>query len=295
MEYVGTETPEVTLTSPDSATHALINRIVQYAEQEANIRVKAYDRFNAEARIMVEDGKSHRYILFNPEFLKRIRESKGSDWAVIGVLAHEVEHHLLGHTVEYDSSNPTLELVADKYAGVILFKMGATLEQARSGFDAISKDVVPPGSSHPPRSQRIAAVEAGWNQANKVQVKKELSDLMLSFLRVNVEGNKKAIADMLADEYTDMDETRGETYNKSTFLDGVDEGSDSKIMSLAIEESNLLYDDSSPTLSGIYYGEIREDEVDDHFKKFRTQVTVKFIKRNGRWQFLSARRKNLTR
>ena len=43
--------------------------------------------------------KGIRYILFDKEFMKQI-SSSGSNWTNLSILAHEVGHHINGHTID---------------------------------------------------------------------------------------------------------------------------------------------------------------------------------------------------
>lgn len=104
-----------------------------------------------------------RYIKYNPNFMKRITDSTQTDWAAISVLAHEIGHHLLGHTLANNESNPGDELSADRYSGFILFQMGATLEESLRCIE--SEGNLHGTKTHPPREARIEAITDGWHEA----------------------------------------------------------------------------------------------------------------------------------
>lgn len=40
----------------------------------------------------------NRYISYNPQFIQRLRIQTETDWSAYSVLAHEIGHHLAGHT-----------------------------------------------------------------------------------------------------------------------------------------------------------------------------------------------------
>lgn len=167
---------ELKVDEPDAETLALIARIVKVAGVQQNFVVKAYTRFNAEAQIISEADRPQRYIFYNREFLNSIRESGSGEWAELGILAHEVAHHLNGHTVENSFSTRDLELAADRSAGFWMGRLGATLEQAQSGFNSFP-DIVPPGSSHPRRKDRLEAVKAGWEESGGGKPKSDLEGI----------------------------------------------------------------------------------------------------------------------
>jgi Zn-dependent protease with chaperone function len=81
----------------------------------------------------------------------------------MALLAHEVGHHLNGHTLRRGGSKPALELEADEFAGYILGQLGATLQQSQNVMNYIAKDEA--SSTHPSRSSRMLAIEKGWDKA----------------------------------------------------------------------------------------------------------------------------------
>ena len=67
-----------------------------------------------------------RMLLYNPQFMRDIRDRTGNGWSGIAILAHEIGHHLEAHTISARGSNPTDELEADEFAGWVLRRLGAT-------------------------------------------------------------------------------------------------------------------------------------------------------------------------
>jgi tetratricopeptide (TPR) repeat protein len=106
-----------------------------------------------------------RYILYNPDFLRKFKQDADTKWAAYGVLAHEIGHHVNGHKLDEPdpSKRKEYELEADKYAGNLLFILHATIEQAQSCIKNL-----PFGgdnTSHPPNSARLVAFTTGWTAA----------------------------------------------------------------------------------------------------------------------------------
>lgn len=88
-------------------------------------------------------------------------------------MAHEIGHHLSGHTLDGLGSRPKKELEADRFSGFILQKMGATLDQATATVNTFSEE----GSrTHPGRSARVAAVTNGWKAGKDMEGKTKGSD-----------------------------------------------------------------------------------------------------------------------
>ncbi len=105
-----------------------------------------------------------RYILYNNEFMKMVENSTRTDWASISIMAHEIGHHLNGHTLQSGGSRPSIELEADDFSGFVLFKLGASLQDAQK---AISTLVSEEGSSaHPGKYERLQAIQKGWARAS---------------------------------------------------------------------------------------------------------------------------------
>jgi hypothetical protein len=114
------------------------------------------------AAAVVYSGK--RFLLYNPDFLNAVNRAGHTDWAGISILAHEMGHHLNGHTLRAGGSQPADELEADEFSGFVLRKLGASLAQAQSAMAT-----VPDGgnsATHPGRTPRLLAIGQGWQRAN---------------------------------------------------------------------------------------------------------------------------------
>lgn len=125
---------------------------------------------NAAALIMLDDKEiPQRVIAFNRDFMNIVRTAtRGNAWAPISVMAHEIGHHLSGHTIVPGGSQPPIELEADKFSGFVLFKMGASLGDAQAAMAELVPDG-PDGNTHPGRRKRLAAIRDGWQQACEQQ------------------------------------------------------------------------------------------------------------------------------
>lgn len=115
------------------------------------------------AAAVVYGGK--RFLLYNPNFVAAVNRAGRSDWAGISILAHEMGHHLNGHTLKAGGSNPTDELEADEFSGFVLRKMGASLAEAQAGMAVVSDEEASP--THPGRSTRLKAIGEGWQRASQ--------------------------------------------------------------------------------------------------------------------------------
>jgi hypothetical protein len=151
----------VTMNAPTAdGTKEIIDEIIRVIGLKANFEVKAANIPNAAA--VAYNGK--RYILYNPEFISSLNKAAGNNWASISVLAHEIGHHLNGHTMERIGSQPDKELEADEFSGFVLRRMGASLEQAQSAMRIAAS--YKPSLTHPGKEDRMIAIADGWNSAD---------------------------------------------------------------------------------------------------------------------------------
>jgi tetratricopeptide (TPR) repeat protein len=103
--------------------------------------------------------------------------------ASVSIFAHEIGHHLCGHTLDVLGSRPDKELEADRFSGFVMYKLGATLEQAQAAMVALGNPSYV--STHPPLVNRLAAIRNGWNagwqsnyrQSNRVAAMPNLKSL----------------------------------------------------------------------------------------------------------------------
>ena len=143
--------------SDEEALNAL-RRVLRHTGLEPNFVIRAANVPNAVASIQ---GKK-RYVLYNQKFMMSVRDATNTDWGLTSILAHEIGHHLQGHTLVSGGSRPESELQADKYSGFVLQRMGATLDQAQAAMQLTNEK----GSeTHPGRNARLAAIVNGWRQA----------------------------------------------------------------------------------------------------------------------------------
>jgi hypothetical protein len=138
----------------------MVNLIVDVVGLKPNFTVKSGNVNNAAA--VISNGK--RLILYNPIFIKQVKNAVKTDWGGMSIIAHEVGHHLNGHTLLGSGSTPSIELEADEFAGFVLRRLGASLTESQVAMRLISD--VKASRTHPDRSSRLASIETGWNRAN---------------------------------------------------------------------------------------------------------------------------------
>ena len=150
------------------------------AAEDAAARIMDASGLRADFEIVVDEGSDnaaagiiypceqpgactgYRVIVYDPRFLLHI-EQETDEWGPISIMAHEVAHHLQGHTVFAAGSNPPNEIDADFYSGFILQRLGASLESAQAAMRVVASERG--SSSHPPRRERLQAIAMGWRDA----------------------------------------------------------------------------------------------------------------------------------
>jgi tetratricopeptide (TPR) repeat protein len=115
-----------------------------------------------------------RYIFYNPQWMKSINNS--TSYGGLFTLAHEVGHHINGHALDWvliasKTVNPkTLserreqELEADEFAGFVMAKLGASLNESSEVINNISNNSDDSYSTHPARYKRLAAIKKGYDK-----------------------------------------------------------------------------------------------------------------------------------
>jgi hypothetical protein len=149
-----------TFTSPKEAWQ-IITKITEVVGLKPNFDVRAANVPNAAAVIY----GTQRLVLYSQHFIRRILDQTRTDWAGISILAHEIGHHLQGHTLQPGGSRPPIELEADEFSGFVVGLLGGSLDDATVAMRTLAS---PSGSAtHPPKSARVEAIAVGWDKARE--------------------------------------------------------------------------------------------------------------------------------
>ena len=168
--YFDNDSSEMLLASePSDEPVEIIGNIVSQIGLKKNFEIRSANISNAAAVVI----KGKRFILYNPAFMQRINTASRTDWAGISILAHEIGHHLNGHTLTGEGSRPDLELEADEFSGFILNKMGASLAEAQSAMQVAAS--MKASHTHPAKKDRLEAIATGWNNAAGVSPKENIA------------------------------------------------------------------------------------------------------------------------
>ncbi|MBC3784929.1 hypothetical protein FHK02_1370 [Spirosoma sp. LMG 31448] len=117
--------------------------------------------------------KGQRFIVYDGAFMQKIEEETETDWSAISIMAHEIGHHLQGHTIDGHGGQPIKEIEADKFSGFVLHQLGASLEESLVAVRALGNERAT--STHPARPARIDAIRKGWMEAEAMYPKTRMA------------------------------------------------------------------------------------------------------------------------
>jgi len=147
--------------APSQAASQMVGRIMGSVGLKPRFEVKAANVPNAAAMIY----NNQRYILCSQNFVEQVNQATRTDWGAVSIIAHEIGHHLNGHTLGLDGSRPSNELEADEFSGFVLQRMGATMLEAQAAMNALAHEEAT--ETHPPRNARLEAIAVGWYRAKE--------------------------------------------------------------------------------------------------------------------------------
>lgn len=166
IEEIDSSCAQLGFTSDEEAEIA-VDRILEAVGLFRNFTIQECpDINNAVAKVIeISEGYKERYILYDNNFFNKINSKALTDWASLSILAHEIGHHLNGHSLNNEGSNHKFELEADFFSGSALAKLGASLAEAQSAITTLKYEKAT--RTHPAKADRLEAIKNGWNKANK--------------------------------------------------------------------------------------------------------------------------------
>ena len=142
-----------------------LEKIMKLTGLPPNFEIKAANVDNACAVVECDDNRGcKRIIYYNQEFIEKMNDATNTDFTELAILAHEIGHHLSGHTIAEPKNRHEEELEADKFAGFILHQLGASIETAKNVFSYFPINGT---KTHPPKEARIAAMSNGWYDSKR--------------------------------------------------------------------------------------------------------------------------------
>ena len=153
--------------SSDSSADESLEAILSVVGAAKRFMLYPCDKIN-NAVAYTSPTSGFRYILYDEEFMNSLSNRNNKYWANMAVLAHEVGHHINGHTLsekisQYD--NRLQELEADEFAGFVLSKLGADLKEVEDIFSNLGEDGDDTYRSHPNKTRRLNAINKGFEKA----------------------------------------------------------------------------------------------------------------------------------
>lgn len=150
----------------DAEAELIMDQIMSQMQLKRIFKIRKCSSIgNAIATIQPDENNNQSpYILYDPQWLKEMANASKTDWASIGVMAHEVGHILSYHALNKKGSNPRWEVDADRFAGSTLARMGSTLDEAQSMFQNYNQ--LEDSRTHPGKNKRMEAVKTGWMNVN---------------------------------------------------------------------------------------------------------------------------------
>lgn len=116
--------------------------------------------------------KGQRFIVYDGAFMRQIEEETETYWSSISIMAHEIGHHLQGHTIDGRGGQPLKEIEADKFSGFVLHQLGASLEESMVAVRALGDEHAT--STHPAKPVRLDAIRKGWLEAEAMYPKSRI-------------------------------------------------------------------------------------------------------------------------
>lgn len=168
--YTGGKIGPQVICSPTTASngHAekVVDRILRPIGLIRNFKViECSNTDNCFATVL----KGQRFIVYDGAFMQQIEEETETDWSAISIMAHEIGHHLQGHTIDGRGGQPIKEIEADKFSGFVLHQLGSSLDEATVAVRALGDEHAT--STHPAKPARIEAIRKGWLEAEAMYPK----------------------------------------------------------------------------------------------------------------------------
>lgn len=144
----------------------IVENIVSYSGLPNNFKVYRADYINNAFETIIDN---ERVIVYDSKLFNDVEWYSDTFWTSVSIFAHEIGHHLSGHTEDNLGSVPLKELEADKFSGYVLYKMGATKEQALKAMKLIGSEN--DSQTHPSKIKRLQAIEEGWDSSSEQRYK----------------------------------------------------------------------------------------------------------------------------
>lgn len=145
----------------ENQTNNIISEITKVSNISDNFTLINCNQLQNACAVINPLNNNKRYILFDYNYFKNIYHDEA---ASVFILAHEVGHHINGHTIPTNESigeKRTKELEADYFAGSIMYKLGYSENRVLSILNKLP-DTDDQYSTHPSRNLRLEYALKGY-------------------------------------------------------------------------------------------------------------------------------------
>ncbi len=138
----------------------LVDQMVELGKASRTFRILAAPVVSVVA--LEEDAQT--YLLYEPSFLDDGSTPMEKNWTRLGVLAHQIGHLAKFHSMDRKTL-PEEVLKAERFAAFVLYRMGATLEQAQGAIKTYAPAEAT--KTHPGREARLEAFTDAFVEARQ--------------------------------------------------------------------------------------------------------------------------------
>jgi hypothetical protein len=208
------------------------------------------------------DYRKKRVIYFDPSWLEKY--SGGDYWIKVGILAHEIGHHVNFHSDDDHLNSWQREYQADVFLGRAVRHLHGTLEDALRGVSKQPEDSM---DDHPPRTQREAAIKNGYSDPQTAPQKNaQDSSKGKAVSQVTTKSSKSLDVIVVIDDSGSM--KADQTKFANNFAEFVEKLNASNIdFRICVTTTDVHYYKGSPIIWGKYSGkkdEKRKDILDPY-------------------------------
>lgn len=151
------EEKKIILSIPEKREIEQINYLMQFTGLPQNFKIYRGNITTA----LATTYKNERIIIYNKDLFNSLNKMDESYWSTLFILAHEIGHHLACN-ISDTASISGAELQADKFAGTLLYNIGADSNQA---VVALNSSLFSEDKNK--MENRINAAKEGWHLGYK--------------------------------------------------------------------------------------------------------------------------------
>lgn len=151
----------------DNVAQELVKTIVVQLGMPVAFRLRAAAFGNVAATQCQDTDPPERFLLYDPRLIKNVTPGTPNYWTLMFALAHEIGHHVNGHSVEEKDRSRT-ELEADFFAGYVLARLGAPPEETSFSVGRLAELQAALGGLAAPA--RLAEAERGWTEGKAARL-----------------------------------------------------------------------------------------------------------------------------